>query len=66
MCKVGWCHFRGEGEGLGGVPAEFGSCAPDKPGEPQAGLQEAVQTRKGAWPLYCWQERNRMVVLFPL
>lgn len=58
----------GTGQGKGGRnPAAFGSCGPDKPGEPEAGLQKVVQTRKGTWPLYCWQERNRMVVvLFPL
>lgn len=66
MCRVRWGVTAEGQEKDRRVSAVFGSCAPDKPGEPEAGLQKAVQTRKGAWPLYCWQERNRMVVLFPL
>lgn len=62
----GGCHSRGAGEGLKALAA-FGSFAPEWPGEPEAGLQKAMQTRKGTRPLYCWQERNRIVgVLFPL
>lgn len=52
--KLGLVHrvrrdVRAEGQEKGQrVSAGFGSCAPDKPGEPEANLQKAGQTRGGS------------------
>lgn len=52
--KLGLVHrvrrdIRAEGQEKGQrVSAEFGSCAPDKPGKPEANLQKAGQTRGGS------------------